>query len=59
MKFVNNIRCKNLGNMVFGAKIIITAFILTFENTRNLQQLSNHLKDFCNLVLVCNDIVPK
>ena len=58
MKFVNNIRCKNLGNMVFGAKII-TAFILTFENTRNLQQFSNDLKDFCNLVLVCNDIVPK
>ena len=27
--------------------------------TYTLQQLSIALMDFCNLVLVCNDIVPK
>ena len=31
----------------------------SYKGVCNLHQLSTPLMDFCNLVLVCNDIVPK
>ena len=53
LKFVDNARCKFLGNTIFKTKSFANLF--RFLNTIcNLQPLRMPLRDFLNLVIVCN-----
>ena len=58
LKLINHTQCKNLGNRISEANVV-TEFILTFEITCKLQQLSTPLMNFYSLDLVCYNIVPK
>ena len=54
LKFIDDTRCKSLGNTIFKTKSFCW-FVLTLSKICNLQQLRMPLRDFFNLVLVCNN----
>ena len=54
-KFINDTRCKVFWNAIFRNKKRLLFFFLLLNTIFNLQQLKISLRDFINLVLVCND----